>query len=181
VARKTYQWPGYIYLIKSPATGLYKIGLSVTPNNRLTYLISSLGEELEMVCNFYTIDAAATESELHDMFSYCRVDNYHERSKTEWFNLTPCDVSSFHEMFKLACRRIGLPYPMEEQPKPIIDIEPVQQFSFTLRGESALKYHRSEALWPELFPDKMPYFVVAYRRIGKAGYEYSTEHGWYQV
>ncbi len=75
---------GFVYLVQSP-TGLYKIGRSVNPNDRLKTFSVKLPFEVSFACLIQTEDMYALESELHRRFAAKRVAG-------EWFALDADDV-----------------------------------------------------------------------------------------
>lgn len=75
---------GFVYLLQSP-TGVFKIGHTKNPNNRLQTFNVKLPFEVEYICVIQTLDMRALERELHTHFSTQRING-------EWFKLTPEDV-----------------------------------------------------------------------------------------
>jgi hypothetical protein len=77
---------GFVYVVRS-ATGLYKIGKSKDPENRLKALFISSPIELELIRKIETDDMHALEYELHLRFSEKRVQG-------EWFKLDDADLAT---------------------------------------------------------------------------------------
>ena len=76
---------GYIYLLQSP-TGVYKIGRSIDPENRIKTFGLKLPFEVEYICLIETKDMVELERELHERFEEQRVNG-------EWFNLGDSDIA----------------------------------------------------------------------------------------
>lgn len=83
-SRKLQRNPGYVYLMKS-STGLYKIGQTTNPNQRLTSF-----KKLPFTVSYdhliKTKDRIRLEKRLHKKFAK-------RRSEGEWFNLSSSDVN----------------------------------------------------------------------------------------
>ena len=76
--------PGYVYLIQSP-TGMYKIGRTANPDDRMKTFSIKLPFEVQYVCLIQAENMFALERELHGYFEHKRVNG-------EWFDLKPHDV-----------------------------------------------------------------------------------------
>ena len=82
--------PGTVYVIKAEKTGLYKIGYTINPEQRLKQLQLSSPDILHYVIEIQIGDMVALEKRLHEEYADKRVNG-------EWFNLTPEDVQSIWE------------------------------------------------------------------------------------
>lgn len=77
---------GYVYLLESPSTpGLYKIGRTVDPKDRIKTFAVKLPFEVQYVCVIKTDDMYSLEKLLHRMFDNNRVNG-------EWFFLLQDDI-----------------------------------------------------------------------------------------
>lgn len=76
--------PGYVYLIRS-SDGLYKIGRSGNPNNRMRTFKLTLPFDVEYECVIHTDDMVALEKQLHRKYTEKRI-------RGEWFKLSARDV-----------------------------------------------------------------------------------------
>lgn len=76
---------GYIYVLKSNQTDLYKIGLSHQPSIRIKTLCRLERESLQTVALFHTLGMPIIEKELHALFASKRV-------RGEWFSLDQEDI-----------------------------------------------------------------------------------------
>lgn len=72
--------PGHIYVLKSWATGLYKVGCTRDLKRRLAEFETGSPEKLTLEISFHVSDMYAAEKNLHEMYSKWR-------SKGEWFEL----------------------------------------------------------------------------------------------
>ena len=76
----------FIYLISNPATGMSKIGMSKSPEDRMKSLQTSCGHNLKMVAYWRVKDkASCVEADLHRKLHFCRMQG-------EWFrseDITP--------------------------------------------------------------------------------------------
>lgn len=72
----------FVYIVHCAETGLYKIGISGKPQNRLKQLKSGSAYEIELVQEFrvYEPFARPFEQLLHKVFAHCRTHQ-------EWFKL----------------------------------------------------------------------------------------------
>lgn len=75
---------GYVYLIES-SHGVYKIGLSRDPQNRIATFGILLPFPVEFVCLIQTDDMRALETQLHTRYADKRING-------EWFALDTADV-----------------------------------------------------------------------------------------
>ena len=85
--RKEQTAPGYVYLI-AIETGLYKIGLTTTPESRMSGLSTGLPYELTLVHTIKCRDRFKIEKFFHEKFASKRV-------KGEWFALEKDDIEYF--------------------------------------------------------------------------------------
>lgn len=76
---------GYVYLLQS-VTGLYKIGRSAAPDNRLRTFNVKLPFEVEFTCLIEAGDMFKLEKQFHDQYAS-------RRAGGEWFALTESDVA----------------------------------------------------------------------------------------
>lgn len=78
--------PEYIYVMKNPASGFYKIGKSINPTDRLekakTWVV---GVKLVYVSQWAFRGAGKIEAMFHVFFKPCHRDR-------EWFMLEPVDI-----------------------------------------------------------------------------------------
>ena len=81
----TSEHPGYIYLILAEKTGLYKIGMSTNPSERLIQLQRTCPDTLYLTQTMWTSDMIKDEAVLHTEYSDKLVNG-------EWFALTEDDV-----------------------------------------------------------------------------------------
>ena len=84
---------GSVYLARSRATGLVKIGRSLNVQKRLKTLSTGSGEELELLIEIKSGDAVQLETKLHYRFNYCRVSR-------EWFKLGHSEITEVVELAK---------------------------------------------------------------------------------
>jgi predicted GIY-YIG superfamily endonuclease len=75
---------GYVYLIRAES-GLYKIGRTTSPQNRMKTFGIKLPFQVEYECLILTYDMVGTERALHQHFASKHMNG-------EWFRLTPEDV-----------------------------------------------------------------------------------------
>lgn len=85
---------GFVYVMKSDASPLYKIGLTTRPEERLKQIQEQALSKVDFVFLVQSDDIVRLEVELHRMFSEKRV-------RGEWFELTPHDI----EQIKSYCDR----------------------------------------------------------------------------
>lgn len=71
---------GYIYVVRSGLSNLYKIGRTTNFQKRLKTLQTSCAVPLTIVKTFFSHDAVSLEKAAHDKFA-------HFRQKGEWFDL----------------------------------------------------------------------------------------------
>lgn len=71
---------GYIYVVRSGLSNLYKIGRTTNFQKRLKTLQTSCAVQLTVVKTFFSLDAVSLEKAAHDKFA-------HSRQKGEWFEL----------------------------------------------------------------------------------------------
>ncbi|MCC8118153.1 MAG: GIY-YIG nuclease family protein [Bacteroidales bacterium] len=76
----------YVYLIEEIGSGIFKIGFSQCPENRLANLQSGNPHELKLVQKFLTSNPKELEASLHQYFMPFQV-------KDEWFKLA-CDAKA---------------------------------------------------------------------------------------
>lgn len=76
---------GYVYLLES-ATGHYKIGRTIDPDNRIRTFGVKLPFEVEYACIIGTSDMYGLEMRLHNLYAQKRVNG-------EWFDLEIDDVA----------------------------------------------------------------------------------------
>jgi hypothetical protein len=81
--------PGYVYVLKA-ANGLYKIGKSKNPSQRISNIKTSSPERLEVYAVFSSSDMDMGEVCLHLMFE-------EKREMGEWFRLNQDDLDSIEE------------------------------------------------------------------------------------
>lgn len=74
----------YVYLMR--CQGLYKIGVSVNPEQRRRKIQGSGAFDVELICTIQSNDMFALETELHQRFSGKRV-------RREWFALNKTDIA----------------------------------------------------------------------------------------
>lgn len=79
--------PVYVYLIRDPVTGMYKIGQSFNPVGRIRGL-AWVKRGLELVSTIATDDAGWLERYMHETFSHCRV-------RGEWFLMSAEEAAMF--------------------------------------------------------------------------------------
>jgi predicted GIY-YIG superfamily endonuclease len=88
-----------VYLIKG-SNGLFKIGISKSPKERLTRLQTACGEKLELVASWSVKDKASlVEAELHAKFKSLR-------KLGEWFALSQQQVDRFETNFKCEFEKV---------------------------------------------------------------------------
>ncbi len=81
---------GYVYLLYSEKTGLYKLGMSVDPQRRLPEVEADVrGMNWRIVKTIPTADQRRLEKAFHRVFAGERV------GKKEWFELTPEEEELF--------------------------------------------------------------------------------------
>lgn len=81
---------GYVYLLRSRATGLYKIGMSGAPDERVKQIEAEIrGMGWELVAELPSTDMRALERAFHAAFAEKRA------GRKEWFALSPEDVGLF--------------------------------------------------------------------------------------
>ncbi|MBD2180303.1 GIY-YIG nuclease family protein [Planktothrix sp. FACHB-1355] len=71
---------GYIYIVRSGSSNLYKIGRTTNFQKRLKTLQTSCATQLTVVKTFFSLDAVSLEKAAHCKFA-------HFRQKGEWFEL----------------------------------------------------------------------------------------------
>ncbi|MFB2917114.1 MULTISPECIES: GIY-YIG nuclease family protein [Aerosakkonema] len=77
---------GYIYVVRSGLSNLYKIGRTTNFQKRLKALQTSCAVQLTVVKTFFSRDAVSLEKAAHDKFAYFR-------QKGEWFELNSEQLS----------------------------------------------------------------------------------------
>lgn len=82
--QRFYERGGFVYLVRS-ASGFYKIGRTVDPDDRIASFRLTLPFEVEYEHLIQTDDMRGLEKELHRRFSAKRV-------RGEWFDLSESDV-----------------------------------------------------------------------------------------
>lgn len=83
---------GFAYVIGDLQIGIYKIGCSRNPKNRLSQIGKLIGPlELELICTVSTDDKRRTERKLHARFS-------DKRKRGEWFLLNQDDIDWIKSM-----------------------------------------------------------------------------------
>lgn len=80
--------PGYVYLLRIPETGVYKIGVSIDVEKRIKQLQTGNTEEITLVNKFYSNYPYKIESNLHRRYGVQAI-------KGEWFYLEQKDVDTF--------------------------------------------------------------------------------------
>lgn len=83
-AQQVVKRQGFIYLLRS-STGLYKIGKTKNPADRIRTFEVKLPFEVEFSCVIPTGDMRGLEISLHKRFAEKRVNG-------EWFDLLPADI-----------------------------------------------------------------------------------------
>lgn len=81
---------GYVYLFHDAETGMYKIGKSKNPDNRLSQVRTSTANNIVCFCTIETHEMTTLEAELHQQFATQRI-------RGEWFSLTDADVQCIKE------------------------------------------------------------------------------------
>ncbi len=105
---------GYVYLMKSETTGLYKIGLSIDPDRRRLQLQTDLKEPVILIHSIKTNDMKELEALLHIEFR----NKWHHN---EWFMLSGADAE---QLKTVTDDYIKSPWPLSMTPPPIrTDIE----------------------------------------------------------
>lgn len=88
----------WVYVLKNPATGLYKIGKSTNINQRVKTISMQSGVWVELICAAYIetfhTDYSLIETLLHRHFKPKRVIG-------EWFSLSTQDVLDIYSAFGL--------------------------------------------------------------------------------
>lgn len=79
---------GYVYLVLAPTSGLYKIGFTTAPANRVKALKAVAGEVCLLVHTIKTNNAPRLEAEMHATHAARRVSG-------EWFRLDAEHVAEF--------------------------------------------------------------------------------------
>lgn len=79
---------GFVYLIKSADTGLYKIGVAKNVPNRLQTIKRQSGEHLEVIRIFQAQDKYLYEGRMHRFFE-------DKRKSGEWFDLSQQDLDDY--------------------------------------------------------------------------------------
>ncbi len=82
---------GYVYVIGSPESNIYKIGVAADPVRRLAQLKTAHHDNLELIISILTDDAYDLEARLHDLF----ID---KRVRGEWFDLTRDDLTYIRDV-----------------------------------------------------------------------------------
>lgn len=83
----------YIYLIQSLEEGLYKIGVSKNPQNRILNLQTGNSSKLKLIDIYPSKYAHKIEKALHNQLS-------HLKKEGEWFNIDISDITSFVDKCK---------------------------------------------------------------------------------
>ncbi len=84
-----------VYLIGNKKAGLYKIGVSKSPNKRLKSNQTSCPFELEIINTFPSKYAYQIEKRLQKDFSYLKKDENENTIKGEWFCLAQKQIDEF--------------------------------------------------------------------------------------
>ncbi|MFB2922778.1 MULTISPECIES: GIY-YIG nuclease family protein [Aerosakkonema] len=84
---------GYIYVVRSGLSNLYKIGRTTNFQKRLKTLQTSCAVELTVVKTFFSRDAVSLEKAAHDKFAYFR-------QKGEWFELNSEQLTQLLSWFE---------------------------------------------------------------------------------
>jgi hypothetical protein len=88
---------GYVYIIASDS-GLFKIGKSKDPDQRLKGIATSSAHNLTLLHTIYCDDMGIAEAELHHRYRNCRQSG-------EWFKLTDKDVSRIMKTKRMNTRK----------------------------------------------------------------------------
>lgn len=91
---------GYVYVIKSPSTGLYKIGRTRSPKARFNTFKTSNPDVLECIHLHKCDDMEYLEGMLHNAFSRKRV-------RGEWFSLSEDDLIQINAIVNLPALHNG--------------------------------------------------------------------------
>ena len=85
----------YVYLIGNKNVGLYKIGITRSPERRLKTNQTSCPYVLEIINVFQSEFASKLEKVLHSDYSQFKIDENDNEIKGEWFSLNEEQVSKF--------------------------------------------------------------------------------------
>ncbi|HAA28666.1 MAG TPA: hypothetical protein DCE56_14500 [Cyanobacteria bacterium UBA8553] len=84
---------GYIYVVRSGSSNLYKIGRTTNFQKRLKTLQTSCAVQLTVVKTFMSLDAVSLEKAVHSKFA-------HFRQKGEWFELNSEQLAQLLSWFE---------------------------------------------------------------------------------
>lgn len=84
---------GYIYIIKSKGSDLYKVGVSNKPKRRIRDIAAVLPFEIEVVFTEHYSDVYSLEEIIHETIKINKV-------RKEWFNSYPDDMEVLITLLK---------------------------------------------------------------------------------
>mgnify|MGYP000205056252 CR=1 FL=1 len=87
----------YVYLIGNKNVGVYKIGATKSPENRLKTNQTSCPYELEIIYVFKSEYAYKLEKVLHKDFFLFKKDENDNKIRGEWFSLTNEQIENFKD------------------------------------------------------------------------------------
>ena len=83
----------YVYIIKNIENGLFKIGYSTNPKNRISSIKTSTGAEIDEIEVAEVVNGRSVEKHLHRLFK-------NKRKLGEWFKLSKNDIKIAKEELK---------------------------------------------------------------------------------
>ena len=83
---------GFIYIAHSDASGLFKVGISVTPERRITAL-QTADPSIKLLGSWATSDMPLIERLVHRRLSPCHISR-------EWFHLSPAMLSWLRDLLE---------------------------------------------------------------------------------